>query len=95
MQLEMQINQKIQELNESLRAQALLRERLVDNTRTLWQIETQLKEVEAYLTETNDTINVLTHENQCLKLSSQKWMQRAIDLEFKLLSAIDSAKHRP
>lgn len=93
-QLESEINQKINELNESLNVQYWLRERLKSNTDTLREIENLLKVIEANLKYSNDSIVTLKQENQSLKLSSNEWMKRAIKLEFELLSARDATKNR-
>lgn len=92
-QLESELNQKIHELNESLNAQYVLRETLKSNTKTLGQVEKQLKGIEAYLKYSNDSIYMLKQENRSLKLSCDEWMKRAIKLEFKILSARDAIKN--
>jgi len=91
-QLESELNQKITELNESLNAQCLLRERLRSNTKTMGEVENQLQVVKAYLKHSNEYINTLKQENCSLKLSCEVWMKRAIKLEFKILSARDKTK---
>lgn len=91
-QLESEINQKINELNESRNAQHLLRETLKKNTKTLGEIESQLKVIEAHLKDSNECIHKLKQENWKLKLSCDVWVQRAIKLEFEVLSARDAAK---
>jgi len=92
-QLESELNQKTHELNESLNTQYMLRETLKNNTKTLGQIEKQLKGIEAYLKYSNDSIYRLKQENRSLKLSCDEWMKRAIKLEFKILSARDAIKN--
>jgi septal ring factor EnvC (AmiA/AmiB activator) len=91
-QLESEINQKINELNESMTAQYLLRETLKSNTKTLVKIGNQLKTIEADLTDSNAYIFNLKQENQLLKLSCDEWVKRAIKLEFEVLSARDAEK---
>jgi hypothetical protein len=91
-QLEHELNQKINELNESLHIQCLLRETLKNSTKSMEEIELQLKGVDAFLTYSNECVYRLKQENRELKLSSDEWMKRAINLEFKLLSARDAAK---
>jgi septal ring factor EnvC (AmiA/AmiB activator) len=91
-QLESEINQKINELNESLNVQYLLRERLRSNTKTMGELENQLKDIEAYLKYSNEYVVVLKQENRSLKLSCEEWIKRAIKLEFEILSARDAAK---
>lgn len=90
-QLEREINQKTNELNESLNTQHLLRETLRSNTKTMGNIEEQLKAVAAYLTYSNEYIHKLKHENRRLKLSCDAWVKRAIHLELEVLSARDTA----
>lgn len=92
--LETEINLKTHELNESLGAQYVLRETLIKNTKTLGEIEKQLKGIEAYLKHSNNTIYLLQQENRGLKSSCDEWIKRAINLEFKVLSAGDAAKNR-
>ncbi|MCK9397738.1 MAG: hypothetical protein M0Q44_19380 [Methylobacter sp.] len=91
-QLEREINQKINELNESRNAQYLLRETLKSNTKTLGEIESQLKVIESHLKDSNEYIDNLKQQNWKLKLSCDVWVQRAIKLEFEVLSARDAAK---
>lgn len=92
-QLESELNQKIHDLNESLNAQYVLRETLKSNTKTLGQVEQQLKDIEAHLKHSNDSMCMLKQENRSLKLSCNEWMKRAIKLEFKVLSARDAIKN--
>jgi septal ring factor EnvC (AmiA/AmiB activator) len=91
-QLESEINQKINELNESLNIQHLLRERLRSNTKTMGELENQLKDIEVYLKYSNEYIVTLKQENRSLKSSCEGWIKRAIKLEFEVLSARDAAK---
>jgi septal ring factor EnvC (AmiA/AmiB activator) len=91
-QLESELNQKINELNESVNAQYLLHETLKSNTKTLGKIEKLLKVVEAKLKYSNEYIHNLKQENSSLKSSCDVWMKRAIRLEFEVLSARDAAK---
>ncbi|MGZ5619469.1 MAG: hypothetical protein ACXWFG_01260 [Methylobacter sp.] len=91
-QLESELNQKINELEESLNVQYLLRERLKSNTKTMGEVESQLQVVKAYLKHSNEYIDTLKQENCSLKLSCEVWMKRAIKLEFKILSARDETK---
>jgi len=91
-QLESELNQKINELNESLNVQYLLRERLKSNTKTMGEVENQLKVVKTYLKDSNEYIHSLKQENCDLKLSCDVWMKRAIKLEFEVLNARDAAK---
>ncbi len=93
-QLENELNQKIKALNESLNAQYVLRETLKNNTKTMGRIERQLKNIEISLKVSNEAIYKLKQENQNLKLSSDQWMLRAIQLEFKVLSVGDVTKNR-
>lgn len=91
-QLESEIKQKINELNESLNIQYLLRERLKSNTKTMGELENQLRDIEAYLKYSNEYIVTLKQENRSLKLSCEEWIKRAIKLEFEVLSVRDAAK---
>jgi len=91
-QLESEIHQKINELNESLNVQYLLREKLRSNTKTMGELENQLKDIEAYLKYSNEYVVALKQENRSLKLSCEEWIKRAIKLEFEVLSARDAAK---
>lgn len=91
-QLEYELNQKTNELNESLNTQCLLRETLKNSTKNLEEIEHRLKDIDAFLRCSNEYVYRLKQENRKLKLSNDEWMKRAINLEFKLLSARDAAK---
>jgi len=91
-QLEHDINQKIEELNESLNTQRLLRETLKSNAKTMGEIKDQLKVIEAYLKYSNEYIKALKQENCRLKLSCDEWVKRAIQLEFKVLNARDEQR---
>ncbi|MFZ2407744.1 MAG: hypothetical protein WAW41_21650 [Methylobacter sp.] len=93
-QLEGELNQKINELNESLNTQYLLYETLKNNTKTLGEIESLLKIVETKLKYSNDYIQSLKRENSSLKLSCDVWMKQAIKLEFQVLSARDATKKK-
>ncbi|MGR9015010.1 MAG: hypothetical protein ACU83U_15350 [Gammaproteobacteria bacterium] len=91
-QLEIELRQKNNELNASLNTQYLLQQTLKSNTKTLGEIEFMLKAVEINLKNSNEYVCRLEQENSSLKLSCEVWMKRAINLEFKLLSARDAAK---
>lgn len=91
-QLESEVKQKTKELNESLKTQILLRERLKSNTKTLGELLNQLKGVEAYLKDSNEYVYQLKQENRNLRLSCDEWVKRAIELQFEVLSARDAAK---
>jgi len=91
-QLEKELNQKTNELNESLNTQCLLRETLKSNMKNLEKIESRLKDIEVFLRYSNECVYKLKQENRKLKLSCDEWMKRAINLEFKVLSARDAAK---
>ena len=93
-QLENELNQKTNALNKSLNAQYLLRETLKNNNQTLVMVEKRLKDIDAYLTYSNSTINGLKQENRRLKLSCDEWTKRAINLQFKVLSAGNVEKNR-
>ncbi len=90
--LEKELNQKTHELNESLHTQWLLRETLENSTKNLEEIERQLKGKEVCLRCSNECVYRLKQENHKLKSSNDEWMKRAINLEFKVLSARDAAK---
>ncbi len=81
---------KLNESNESLDAQYLLNERLKSSIKTLSEVENLLKTIEANLKHSLEYNDTLLQENWQLKLSCEEWMKRAIQLEFKLLSALDS-----
>lgn len=91
-QLESEVKQKTKELNESLKTQILLRERLKSNTKTLGELLNQLKGVEAYLKDSNEYVYKLKQENRNLRLLCDEWVKRAIELQFEVLSARDAAK---
>ncbi len=91
-QLESEINRKINELNESLNTQYLLRETLKNNTKTLGFVENRLKEIEANLKHTNEYIYTLKQENWRLKLSCDEWMRRAIKHKLEVLSSRHATK---
>ncbi len=83
------MNKKTNDLNESLNAQDLLHDRLKSSIKTLGEVEHLLKVIEANLKHSNEYNNALIQENWQLKLSCAEWMKRAINLEFKVLSARD------
>lgn len=91
-QLESELNQKNNELNESLNTQCLLRETLKSSMKSLEEIESRLKGIESFLRYSNECVYRLKQENRKLKFSSDEWMRRAINLEFKVLSARNAAK---
>ncbi len=91
-QLKKELSQKINELNESRNSQYFLRETLKKNTKTMEEIESQLKGIVVFLKYSNECIYKLTQENAKLKSSCDVWMKRAIKLEFELLSARDRTK---
>lgn len=91
-QLESELNQKENELDESLYVQYLLRERLRSATKTMEDIENLLKSVAANLTDSNEYIDTLKQENRKLKLSCEVWVKRAVKLEFQVLNARAAAK---
>jgi septal ring factor EnvC (AmiA/AmiB activator) len=86
-QLESEINQKTQELNESLNDLYLLRETLKSNTETMKKVENLLKAMDANLKHSNEYIYTLKQENLGLKLSCDEWVKRTIKLEFEILNA--------
>ena len=87
-----ELNQKIDELNESLNVQYSLREALKSNIKAMREVESLLKGVAADLKYSNERIYTLRQENRRLKLSCDAWAKRAINLEFELLSARDATK---
>ncbi len=91
-QLKKELSQKINELNESLNSQYFLRETLKSNMKNLEEIEIRLKGIESFLRYSNECVYRLTQENAKLKSSCDVWMNRAIKLEFELLSARDRTK---
>lgn len=91
-QLESELKQKINELNDSLNIQYFLREQLTTTTTTLKEIESQLHGIEVFLRYSNECVYELKRENEKLKLTNDEWMKRAINLEFKVLSARGAAK---
>ncbi len=91
-QLKSELNQKTSELNESLNDQYLLHERLIFCTKTLKEIECLLETVKTNLINSNENAHKLALENQHLKLTCDEWMKRAIELEFKVLTALDTTK---
>ncbi|MDP1541475.1 MAG: hypothetical protein Q8L72_12595 [Moraxellaceae bacterium] len=91
-QLESELKKKTQELNESLKTQIVLRERLKRNTKSLEVVLEKLKGIEAYLEDSNEFVFKLKQDNWKLKVSCDQWVKRAIQLEFEVLSARDRAK---
>ncbi|MGZ8232424.1 hypothetical protein [Methylobacter tundripaludum] len=91
-QLESELNQKINELNESLNTQYMLRETVRSNTNTLGEINDLLKVVATNLKYSNEYITTLKLENRRLKSSCDVWIKQTIKREFELLSARDAAK---
>lgn len=77
------------ELNESLEAQFLLHQKLKNSIKTLGEVESLLKDIEANLKYSIECNNALVQENWKLKLACDEWMKRAIKLEFKVLNARD------
>jgi septal ring factor EnvC (AmiA/AmiB activator) len=90
-QLEHELNLKINELNESLRIQDLLVETLENSNKRLGEMESALKSIAEKIQLSSQYINALEQENQGLKTSCGFWVQRAIKLEFEVLSARDAA----
>ena len=86
------IEQLEQELSESLNTQYLLRETLKSNSKVLEEIKNQLEGIEDHLKYSNQYITLLKQENRRLKASCDEWVKRAIQLEFKVLSAHDATK---
>jgi hypothetical protein len=91
-QLESKMNQKINELNESLNAQYLLQEKLKSSLKTLREVENLLKVINTKLKHSNEYVIALEQENGKLKSSCDEWIKRAIKLEFEVLSARDMAQ---
>ncbi len=83
--LKKELQEKITELNACLEKQQLLKARLKHSSTALEEIRSQLKGVEAYVTHINEYIYQLQLENEKFRLSSDVWMNRAINLEFKVL----------
>ena len=90
--LKSELKQKINELNESLNIQYMLRETLKSKIETLEEIDCLLKVIEANLKHSKEQIYLLERENRRLKLSCDEWVKRAIKLEFEVLRARDAAQ---
>lgn len=86
------IEQLENEINESLNAQCLLHEKLKSSLKTLREVENLLKTINANLKHSNEYIHMLEQENEKLKLSCEAWITRSIMLDFKVLSARDTAQ---
>lgn len=78
------------ELSQILDTQILLYQRLKSSIKTLEEVEDLLKVIEANLKYSNECNKALIQENWKLKLACNEWMKRAINLEFKVLSARDA-----
>jgi hypothetical protein len=91
-QLERELNQKINELNESSNALYFLHKSLISSAKTLREVKNLLEVIKANLKDSNEYTYKLEQENWKLKLSCDQWMKRAIKLEFKVLSARDATK---
>jgi len=86
------IEQLENKLNENLKIQYLLREKLKSNIKTLDEVESKLKVIEAHSKHLSEYIYTLQQENCVLKSSCDGWMKRAIKLEFEVLSARNATK---
>ncbi|WP_333877383.1 hypothetical protein [Methylobacter sp.] len=91
-QLDVEIKNATKELNESLKTQTLLREKLKSNNKKLQEILEQLKAIEAYLEDSNELVFKLKQENLRLKLTCDEWMKRAVNLQLEVLSARVASK---
>ncbi len=67
-QLENELNQKTDELNNSLNSQRLLRETLKKSTKAMEDIEEELKLIEIFLKYSNAYVHKLMQENATLRL---------------------------
>jgi septation ring formation regulator EzrA len=90
--LEAELNQKTHELNEILNAQNLLYAQLVRTVSALKVVENRLDAVTANIKNSSEYIYKLKQENMKLKLSSDEWMKRSIQLQFKVLSTRSMGK---
>ncbi len=93
-QLERELIKKNQALDDMLIAHNLLKETLERTIKSMTNVENQLNTIAIYLKDSRDTICCLRQENKNLKRSSKQWVLRAIQLEFKALSAADSIKNK-
>jgi hypothetical protein len=75
------------QLSDSLSTEFLLHEKLQGTVRALEEVGHLLRIVEANLKYSNERNEALKQENSKLKLACDEWMKRAINLEFKVLSA--------
>lgn len=80
--LEKALTLKAQELNQSSEAQSLLKQGLKKCTASLSSLQGQLQTIAR-------SVDELQQENQLLKLSNDKWLQRALKLEFDVLNVKD------
>ncbi|MGZ5044923.1 MAG: hypothetical protein ACXV8P_09030 [Methylobacter sp.] len=80
--LESELNLKVQELNQGTESQRLLKQGLKKCTNSLSFLQNQLQTITAIIDE-------LQRENMLLQLSNAHWLQRALKLEFEVLSAKD------
>ena len=91
-EVESEFNDKINDLVVCLNAQQTLHNKLSYATKKLKEIVSLLEIINMNLISSNEKTKKLQLENQTLKLTCDEWMKRAIDLEFKLLKAVDAAK---
>ncbi|MDP2903249.1 MAG: hypothetical protein Q8N96_09105 [Methylovulum sp.] len=81
-------------LGESLAIQKLMGESLIKYTAMLHGIEYQLKNAEMELIHSNkrviECVDGLRQENKTLRLLSDLWLNRSINLKFELLMANDT-----
>ncbi|TRW89949.1 hypothetical protein [Candidatus Methylobacter oryzae] len=80
--LEKSLTLKTQELNQSSEVQRLLKQGLEKCTASLAPLQAQLQDIAV-------SVDQLRQENKLLKLSNDKWLQRALKLEFEVLTVKD------
>jgi predicted nucleic acid-binding Zn-ribbon protein len=95
-QLESELNKKTDELVKLWNAYNHLFEKFKESTKSLKQIEIQLKDAEGHLqylkAYVNEYITDLVEENQKLKFSADVWLKRALKLEWDVLNARDETQ---
>ena len=94
--LESELNKKTDELVKLWNAYNHLFEKFKESTKSLKQIEIQLKDAEGHLqylkAYVNEYITDLVEENQKLKFSADVWLKRALKLEWDVLNARDETQ---
>ncbi len=90
--LEGELSQKTYALNQSCKAQSIMSESIKSCAASLYTTQNQLQAIAGHLDLANKHICELIQKNRLLKSSGDTWFNRAIKLEFEILTAKDNIK---